>query len=446
MKLAEKVERWLRSGFASVKLKQTIPCRDEFQSSRDIKFITVADLTTHADYESIMDVRLPEVDINLAVFELHGDEEQIEPSETTRLRIAHDTHDISFSSRQNPLGMPDLSSVVLLHGPPGNGKTSLCRALAQQLSIRLSDAYPSCKLVEFDAHLMFSEYYGESGKVVDKAFAVIEAMLDEDENTFICVLIDDIESLAGKRECYSSSNEPHDSLRAVNALLTAIDRLRCRPNVTVFCTSNLIKAVDPAFLDRIDIKQHIPSPSPRGRYEILRFCYLELARRGIIAPVRRPTETTTLEQCAQDMLDGEEVELVSGWASPTPSSSSSAADKFYTPSSSPPREPCPTKPFEPQAEFHVLDDRDLPPYALMMLHFSPDEKSLPRTLWEIATKSANLSARSLRRLPAVSLAMYTRQDPCTIDEAFRALAQAVDEEMLRDQSNGAAETEIGDTC
>ena len=109
---------------------------------------------------------------------------------------------------------------------------------------------------------MFSEYYGESGKVVDKVFTAIESMLDEDENTFICVLVDDIESLAGKRECYSSSNEPHDSLRvcvntiyilmarsglmtvqAVNALLTAIDRLRCRPNVTVFCTSNLIKAV-----------------------------------------------------------------------------------------------------------------------------------------------------------------------------------------------------------
>ena len=33
------------------------------------------------------------------------------------------------------------------------------------------------------------------------------------------------------------------TFQAVNALLTAIDRLRSWPNVTVFCTSNLIKAV-----------------------------------------------------------------------------------------------------------------------------------------------------------------------------------------------------------
>ena len=33
------------------------------------------------------------------------------------------------------------------------------------------------------------------------------------------------------------------STKAVNALLTALDRLRNHPNVVVLCTSNLIKAI-----------------------------------------------------------------------------------------------------------------------------------------------------------------------------------------------------------
>ena len=135
MKLAEQVERWLRKGYASVKLKQTIPCRgkipasfdvklfkhasyinivrpDGFQSSRNITFISIADITTHADCELTMDVHLSEVDINLVIFELHGDEEQIEPSETTQKRIAHDTHDSITRPQTKILDLPNRS----LHG------------------------------------------------------------------------------------------------------------------------------------------------------------------------------------------------------------------------------------------------------------------------------------------------------------------------------------------
>ena len=104
--------------------------------------------------------------------------------------------------------------MILLHGPSGTGKTSLCRALAQQLSKRLYRQYPHCKLVEFDAHSLFSKYFSESGKLVSAIFGKIEAILDEDDATFVCLFVDEIESLAAARQYSTSSNEPRDSLRA----------------------------------------------------------------------------------------------------------------------------------------------------------------------------------------------------------------------------------------
>jgi MoxR-like ATPase len=216
-----------------------------------------------------------------------------------------------FADRRVDPNIVSWNRVVLLHGPPGTGKTSLCKALAHKLAIRLSDRYRFGQLVEVNAHSLFSKWFSESGKLVNKLFDTIKDLLD-DPDVFVCVLIDEVESLTAARKAALSGNEPSDAIRVVNALLTQIDQLKERPNVMVMTTSNITEAIDLAFVDRADIKQYIGNPSPRAIYQILRSCLLELMRVQIIAPAAdflpvnalrsHHTDTTTLSDDASASL------------------------------------------------------------------------------------------------------------------------------------------------
>ncbi|CEG47385.1 thyroid receptor-interacting protein 13 [Plasmopara halstedii] len=173
--------------------------------------------------------------------------------------------------------------VVLLHGPPGTGKTSLCKALAQKLSIRLSSRYPNAVLLEVNAHSLFSKWFSESGKLVMKLFCQIQELVEDDE-ALICVLIDEVESLAAARKSAASGSDPSDAIRVVNALLTQLDSLKRHSNVLILTTSNITEAIDVAFIDRADIKQFIGLPTCHARYEILRSCIHELQRVNLLLP------------------------------------------------------------------------------------------------------------------------------------------------------------------
>ena len=47
--------------------------------------------------------------------------------------------------------------VLLLHGPPGTGKTTILKGLAQKIAIRLGARYTAGQFVEINAHSLFSK-------------------------------------------------------------------------------------------------------------------------------------------------------------------------------------------------------------------------------------------------------------------------------------------------
>ena len=194
--------------------------------------------------------------------------------------------------------------LILLHGPPGTGKTSLCKALAQKLAVRHfstsfspEDGRPGglhgeagfSKLIEINAHSLFSKWFSESGKLVSKLFQQIRDLAelaldleDRSRSSLVFVLIDEVESLATARRQSIQGGEPSDGVRAVNALLTQLDQLRQYPNVYVMCTSNVSEAIDEAFLDRADLRIHLGNPGASARYQILAQALNEMVRVGLL--------------------------------------------------------------------------------------------------------------------------------------------------------------------
>lgn len=142
---------------------------------------------------------------------------------------------------------------VLLHGPPGCGKTNIARAVANETG--------SFFLVINGPEIM-SKMAGESEGNLRLAFQEAE------KNAPSIIFIDEIDSIAPNREKTHGEVEK----RVVSQLLTLMDGMKGRSNVIVIAATNRPNTLDPALrrFGRFDREIDIGVPDENGRLEILR--------------------------------------------------------------------------------------------------------------------------------------------------------------------------------
>ncbi|HDS45882.1 MAG TPA: AAA family ATPase [Methanomicrobia archaeon] len=141
---------------------------------------------------------------------------------------------------------------VLLHGPPGTGKTMIAKAVANETDANFHS---------ISGPEIMSKFYGESERHLREIFE------EADKNAPSIIFIDELDSIAPKRGETTGEVER----RVVAQLLSLMDGLESRGQVVVIGATNRPNALDEALRrgGRFDREIEIGIPDRNGREEIL---------------------------------------------------------------------------------------------------------------------------------------------------------------------------------
>ncbi|MCJ7431359.1 CDC48 family AAA ATPase, partial [Candidatus Bathyarchaeota archaeon] len=144
---------------------------------------------------------------------------------------------------------------IMLHGPPGSGKTLLAKAVANESGVN----FISVKGPE-----LMSKFVGESEKGVREIFK-------RAKQTAPCIIFfDEIDALAPTRG--TGITDSHVSERVISQLLTEMDGLEELRGVMILAATNRTDLIDPALLraGRFDQILYVPPPDQEARLKIFK--------------------------------------------------------------------------------------------------------------------------------------------------------------------------------
>jgi transitional endoplasmic reticulum ATPase len=142
---------------------------------------------------------------------------------------------------------------ILLHGPPGVGKTFFARAIAGEYDLNL---------MHVSTGDLIGGIQGQSAQNIDKAFQTAA------QNLPCLLFFDEFDSIAQRRD-----NSPdQESRRTVNQLLTSLEAYRDERRLLVMAATNDVSHLDPAVIrpGRFDRQIRIDLPDAKAREAIFK--------------------------------------------------------------------------------------------------------------------------------------------------------------------------------
>ena len=147
---------------------------------------------------------------------------------------------------------------IVLHGPPGTGKTTVARAMASQMS---------ASFYEVSAADLMSKWAGESEQRVAKLFQKART------NRPSIIFIDEIDSLLRRR---SSDSAAKWEERVLSQFLRELDGLTGGEGVLLVGATNRVDTLDEAIVGRRLVPIEIGLPDGAGRLALLRLLCREV--------------------------------------------------------------------------------------------------------------------------------------------------------------------------